>query len=407
MSRSTDTVPAKLQGTEAGERLRPSPHLIAAGLMVLAAGALLVGQATSVKQSALLLLGASLGLVLYHAAFGFASAWRAFLTDGRGAGLRAQMLMLAVTTAIFLPLLSGGAVFGQPVVGAIAPVGVSVFCGALVFGIGMQLGGGCASGTLYGLGGGSTRLLMTLVFFMLGSLIGSAHFPWWLEMPSLGAISLSEELGVKSALALQLLLFAVIAVASWLIERHRHGHSIASPAGSATWGRLLRGPWPLLAGAVALALLNVVTLGMTGHPWTISFGYTLWGAEIAGGLGVDVAAWEFWTWSFPARALKAGVLADATSVMNFGIIAGAFLAAALAGRFKPVWRLSWRALTAAALGGLLMGYGARLAFGCNVGAYFSGIASGSLHGWLWFISALLGTYLGLRLRPRFGLDRAP
>jgi uncharacterized membrane protein YedE/YeeE len=50
-----------------------------------------------------------------------------------------------------------------------------------------------------------------------------------------------------------------------------------------------------------------------------------------------------------------------------------------------------------------MGYGARLAFGCNIGAYFSGIASGSLHGWLWLGAALLGTYAGFALRPAFGL----
>ena len=47
--------------------------------------------------------------------------------------------------------------------------------------------------------------------------------------------------------------------------------------------------------------------------------------------------------------------------------------------------------------------GARLAFGCNIGAYFSGIASGSLHGWLWFLAALLGTAVGVRCRPLFGL----
>lgn len=41
--------------------------------------------------------------------------------------------------------------------------------------------------------------------------------------------------------------------------------------------------------------------------------------------------------------------------------------------------------------------------GCNIGAYFSGIASGSLHGWAWGGLALIGTFLGLRLRPLFGL----
>jgi uncharacterized membrane protein YedE/YeeE len=52
-----------------------------------------------------------------------------------------------------------------------------------------------------------------------------------------------------------------------------------------------------------------------------------------------------------------------------------------------------------------MGYGARLAFGCNIGAYFSGIASGSLHGWIWLAAALAGTYLGVILRSSLGLDR--
>ena len=119
--------------------------------------------------------------------------------------------------------------------------------------------------------------------------------------------------------------------------------------------------------------------------------------------GVDLAAWPFWTWSFPKQALAGSLFENSISLMNFGIIGGAMLAAGLAGRFRPRLARSWLPLIAAALGGLLMGYGARLAFGCNIGAYFSGIASGSLHGWLWLASALLGTYVGARLRPFFKL----
>ncbi len=62
-----------------------------------------------------------------------------------------------------------------------------------------------------------------------------------------------------------------------------------------------------------------------------------------------------------------------------------------------------RSLAAAVIGGLAMGYGARLAFGCNIGALFSGIASTSLHGWLWTVYALAGTRIGVRLCPHFGL----
>ncbi len=384
----------------------PDRRVLGLALVLLLGGATYVADAASGRQAALYLLGAVLGLVLYHAAFGFASGWRAFVAEGRGANLRAQMLMLAVASAIFLPVLDGGSLFGRGVGGAVAPAGVSVLVGAFLFGIGMQLGGGCASGTLYTVGGGSGRMVVTLVFFMAGSLLGTANLPWWLsETPKLGAISLLEEWGLAGALSAQLGAFALIALATVAIERRRHGRLDHGPrgAGRGGWRRLLQGPWPLFWGAILLALLNVATLGLAGHPWTISFGYTLWGAQAATALGVDVASWEFWTWSYPKQALADGILGQSTSVMNLGIIAGAFLAAGLAGSFGPVRNLSWRGALAAALGGLLMGYGARLAFGCNIGAYFSGIASGSLHGWLWLGAALLGTYAGLALRPVFGL----
>jgi uncharacterized membrane protein YedE/YeeE len=71
-------------------------------------------------------------------------------------------------------------------------------------------------------------------------------------------------------------------------------------------------------------------------------------------------------------------------------------------------RTDWppaKSLLAAALGGLIMGWGARLGFGCNIGAFVGGVASGSLHGWLWFAVALGGNLVGIRLRPAFGLNR--
>src|SRR4029079_17827059 len=123
--------------------LVPGPAAIAA--IAIALGAWYLGSAINWRQGALFLVGAAAGMVLYHAAFGFTSSWRVFISDRRGAGLRAQMLMLAVTCIVFFPLLAAGSVFGQPVRGSISPPGVSVVIGAFMFGIGMQLGGGCAS----------------------------------------------------------------------------------------------------------------------------------------------------------------------------------------------------------------------------------------------------------------------
>ena len=92
--------------------------------------------------------------------------------------------------------------------------------------------------------------------------------------------------------------------------------------------------------------------------------------------------------------------------MNFGIVLGAMVAAGLASKFKPKLALSSGDILSAVLGGLLLGYGARLAFGCNIGAFFSGIASGSLHGWVWLVAAFAGSVVGVRLRPLFGQSRS-
>ena len=88
--------------------------------------------------------------------------------------------------------------------------------------------------------------------------------------------------------------------------------------------------------------------------------------------------------------------------MDFAMIIGAGLTAALTGALaKSAWPNA-KQLQAAALGGMLMGIGARLSFGCNIGAVLAGTASGSLHGWIWFALALAGSVLGIRLRTKFG-----
>jgi uncharacterized membrane protein YedE/YeeE len=155
---------------------------------------------------------------------------------------------------------------------------------------------------------------------------------------------------------------------------------------------------------VLLAGLNFATLALAGRPWGVTSAFALWGAKAAAALGVDVASWPYWQAAANKAALAAPVAADVTSVMDFGVIVGALAAAALAGRFAPTWRIPRKSLVAAIVGGILLGYGARLAFGCNIGAYFSGIASGSLHGWLWLAAAFAGNAVGTRLRPAFGLE---
>ncbi len=378
--------------------LRRGPLLLGALLM---AGALAVGLAYGPRLGLLMVVGALLGMTLYHAAFGFTSAWRVFIKERRGRGLRAQMVMLAIAVLLFFPALGAGTLFGTEVRGNFAPLGVSVVFGAFLFGIGMQLGGGCASGTLFTAGGGNARMMITLIFFIVGSVIGSAHFSWWMALPAFEPVSLVSVFGAGGGIAVSLALFIAIAAFTVMMEKRRHGQLEKTPRFNLRDSRWLTGPWPLLMGAVALALLNFATLALAGRPWGITSAFALWGAKVYELIGGDVSQWGYWQAPGNAAALQASVWSDITTVMNVGIILGAMAAATLAGRFAPSLRIPLGSVMAAVIGGLMLGYGARLAFGCNIGAYFSGIASGSLHGWLWLIAGFAGNVFGVRLRPLF------
>jgi uncharacterized membrane protein YedE/YeeE len=398
------SIDATLSAPPAAARLGINGRVVAIASIGLAAGAVLLAGDYGWRQGALFLVGGGLGVALYHALFGFTSAWRVFISDRRGAGLRAQMLMLAVAVAMFYPVIAQGTFLGQPVKGEYGAVGVSVIVGAFLFGLGMQLGGGCASGTLYTAGGGNTRMFVTLAAFIVGSTVGAAHLPWWSATPNIGPVSIIKELGWIPALVLSLALFAAIAGVTLWAERRRHGTLLSGIAsGPRGWRSFTRGPWPLFWGALALAIGNFLTLTLAGRPWGITSGFALWGSKLAMLSGVDVASWPYW--SAPARAasLHASVFADVTSVQDFGIVLGALLAAGMAGKFAPQWKVPARSLIAAVVGGLLLGYGARLAYGCNIGAYFSGIASSSLHGWVWLVAAFAGSIVGTRVRPWFDL----
>lgn len=375
---------------------------LGAALAVIVVGLALLAVQVSARQSLLFLIGVGAGLVLYHAAFGFTSSWRELIAHGRGGGLRAQMLMLAVTTAVFVPLIAQGSFLGQALRGSVAPAGVPVLAGAFLFGIGMQLGGGCASGTLFSAGGGSIRMFATLAAFIAGSVLGVRYAGVWEQAPALRPMSLLGEFGAAPALAISLVGFAAVAALSIVVEKRKRG-KLETDGASNSW-RALHGPWTLAAGGLGLAVVNVSTLLIAGRPWGVTSAFALWGSKLLMGAGVDVAAWQYWQPAARAADLQASVLRDVTSVMDVGIMLGAFAAAALAGRFKPVWHVPRRSLVAAVVGGLLLGYGARIAFGCNIGAYFSGVASTSLHGWVWLGAAFSGNILGTRLRPHFGLN---
>lgn len=356
-------------------------------------------------QGVLFIIGLLLGATLLYARFGFTSAFRRLVSVGNVQGLQAHMLMFVISTTLFAIILSSGFSFtGITPVGYVSPVGVSVLFGAFLFGIGMQLGNGCASGTLYNLGGGSSSMILTLISFISGSTLGAYHFTFWMQdTPTLPPISLatSTGLGYLGAWFVQIVVFIVIYWITIQIAKKKNPPMMKPLPTTTGWKKVLRGSWPLFTAAIVLALLNALTLTVRGTPWGITSAFALWGGKALMATGVDVSTWGYFAGA-NSEALANTVLADSTSVMNFGIILGAFISASLQGTFKPK-KIKPGVAGAAIIGGLLMGYGSRLAFGCNIGAYFGGISSFSIHGWVWMIMAMLGTFLALFIRPLFGL----
>lgn len=381
--------------------------VVAAGLVAAVVLATLTYRTQGGDKALLLVLGLGLGLALFHSRFGFTSAWRQLVAVGQGKALRAHSLLLAATAILFAPFLAAGvAPSGIAVEGNLAPIGVSLLVGATVFGIGMQIGGACASGTLYIVGSGHTAIFLTLGGFVAGSTIGAAHFAWWQATPATDPVSLATVFGSHTAgLAVTLLALAAIAGLTYVVARIKNPPPVAPVATATGLRRVVRGAWPLWVGALALAVLNLGVLLTKGSPWGVTSAFALWGSKIAGGLGLaDPASWDYFAGD-KAAALEQSLLGDSTSLTNFGIIIGALIASGLAGGFSLHRRVPARMALGAIVGGVLMGYGARLAYGCNIGAYLGGISSLSLHGWVWGVMAILGTWIGLLARPLFGLSR--
>ena len=83
-------------------------------------------------------------------------------------------------------------------------------------------------------------------------------------------------------------------------------------------------------------------------------------------------------------------------MMSIGIILGAAILANINREFK--WKLpSLETAIFALIGGTLMGIGARIGMGCNVGAFFAAVTNGDLTGWIFLLGMALGGYVGVKV----------
>lgn len=383
-----------------------------------------------------LITGLAIGYVMQRSRFGFAGGIKRIYVTGDSSLTKALMFLLAIslliTAAIHYGAFLGGAEVSFRAVGganiipgtqSVKPINLLTVLGGILFGIGMMFGGGCASGTLTDTGEGEGRSLIVLFFFIAGSLWGTYNMTWW-ESTVFSTWStkvyLPDSFGYMGAIIISLLgVLAIYIFAKWYENKRKRAKTLILPQyaewekelpetaeykffSKETYHKFFVKRWSFYTGAILLTVMFETILLTTGKSWGVTSTFVNWGAWIFQSLGlVDVSTWG--SLSSEMDVINGGFLNDPGSMRNLGIIIGAAISILLAGHFSFKRNFKLKDAAFYTIGGLLMGYGARLSGGCNIGAFYSGVANYSLAGWVFMLALIVGGIIGVNLVKKFNI----
>ncbi|HSQ89598.1 MAG TPA: YeeE/YedE family protein [Romboutsia sp.] len=379
-----------------------------------------------------LVIGLTIGYVMQRSRFGFAGGIRKIYLTGDSSLTKALLFMFSITLIVTAVIHYGHALNGADVYyravesGAavipgsdyVEPANLATIIGGILFGIGMMLGGGCASGTLTDAGEGEGRGLIVLFFFSTGALWGAHDMPWWkgsIFFEIHKQLYLPDVFGYLGTIIISLLGFLAMYIIAKKYENKRKKEGTFTHETYAQWEQELPEAkdykffsqetyhkffvkrWSFYTGAVCLMIMFTAILTTTGTSWGVTAIFAQWAGWFYDSLLgiIDISTWPW----FEGRmeTMKAGFFNDPGSMRNAGILLGATLSLLLAGKFSFKRNFKLRDIIFYAIGGLMMGYGARIALGCNIGALYSGISNMSLSGWVFLPSLVTGGILGVKL----------
>ncbi|QSX09104.1 YeeE/YedE family protein [Alkalibacter rhizosphaerae] len=381
-------------------------------ILAIAAFSLLYWKVNIKFDSVHLVTGVIIGYVLSRSRFGFAGGVKRVYVTGEASLTTALMLMFGITTVAVGAIHYTGLVQFTPFIN---PVTLGLFLGGFLFGMGMILAGGCASGTLTDSGEGEGGAWIGLIFFILGSVLG-VYVKDAITATSIGkagtGIYLPDYLGIPGAILVSLLgLFAIY----WLAksyENKRKANDAYEKTQFAdfeapiqddgpfqlfsfkTYHKLFVERWTFITGGILLAFLYVFIVVTSGTQWGVTGVFTSWGVGFLQLLGMEFPGAGF---AGAVSDVNNGLVLSSVGMRNVGLILGALAYFLTAGRFKLNFKLKPVDILFYAIGGTLMGVGARLANGCNVGALFSGIVNLSLGGWVFLLTMTLGGLFSLKV----------
>lgn len=150
--------------------------------------------------------------------------------------------------------------------------------------------------------------------------------------------------------------------------------------------------WSPVPAVIAAGILSTYYFGITGTFWAVTGEFTRWGGQLLQLAGVHTEEWGY----FKLIHLDGTPLTRIDGMMIVGMFGGCFAAALWANNVKLRMPKSRVRIMQAVAGGMIAGFGARLAMGCNLAAFFTGIPQFSLHAWFFAVATAIGSYFGAK-----------
>lgn len=329
-----------------------------------------------------LVLGAALGFVMQRGRFCVTGFLRDIFTQRSWRGFVALLIVISVHAVGLAALTSAGVI--TPEYNDLAPLAVII--GGVIFGLGIVLAGGCASGTWYRSGEGLIGSWIALVFYALSAAAMKTGFLSGvndaLKSRTVGLTSIHASLGISIwPLAIALTALTAYLAVRFLREEFSGPRPVTLPPRKTGLAHILaEKPWHVYATAVAVGVLGVIA-------WPLSAA-----TGRNDGLGITTPS------SNLANFIVTGDLErlDWGVLLVLGILVGSFIAAKASGEFRlrvPDATQGARSV----IGGIFMGVGAAWAGGCTVGNGMVQTSLFSYQGWLALASIAAGVAIAAKL----------
>ncbi|ALC91654.1 hypothetical protein AM500_19090 [Bacillus sp. FJAT-18017] len=157
--------------------------------------------------------------------------------------------------------------------------------------------------------------------------------------------------------------------------------------------KIFKNYWnPYIAISIA-GLVSALYFGITGTVWAVTGEFTRFGGHMLEWFGADVSDWAY----FDLVGLEGTPISRTDGWIVIGMLVGAAITILLSNSFKIRVPKQKRRLVQGFSGGIIAGFGARLALGCNLAAFFTGVPQFSFHSWIFMVTTAIGTYFGVKV----------